>query len=68
MIELIGHEGYFLDIQSFRIFSSHSKGYIKPKYDGRKKVFTLYKNGVPFNVSLFDLLKTNLKNISKKLS
>lgn len=67
MIELLDFEGYFLDIQSFRIFSAHSETFIKPKHNGRKKVFTLYKNGVPHNVTLFNILKSNFKAISKHL-
>lgn len=67
MIELDGFSGYFFDINSCRIFSSHSKNFLKPKYKDDKKVFTLYKNGVPYTFSLFDILKQNIKLIAKKL-
>lgn len=67
MIELAGFKGYYLDIESFRIFSSHTKDFLKPKYDGKRKVFILYRNGTPNSVSLFDILRGNFSSIAKKL-
>ena len=67
MIELVGFKGYFLDIQNFGIFSGHTKDFLKPKYEGKKKTFVLYKNGVPHTVSLFQILRKNVDSLMKQL-